>query len=61
MTDLEKRAHDLAVAVSAQYQKSILDKKLRSGETDLGLDINDYVDNYLHIYEQILKRLSSFD
>ena len=50
MNDLEKRAHDLAVILAAKLVKIDSD--------DQKVDLNEYADNYIQIYEEVLHYLS---
>ena len=51
MNDLEKRAHDLAVALAVKF---VIVKS-----NDATIDLNEYVDSYTQIYEKILRYLST--
>lgn len=53
MNDVEKRAHDLAVALAV--------KVVNVKSDDATVDLNEYVDCYTQIYEKILRYLSTVD
>lgn len=61
MTDLEQRAHDLALATTMQIQKAKLNSKIASASSEsneIVLDVKESIDLYCNCYNAIAQELA---